>query len=461
MKELHKIYVIGAFEKFMVNGLRTMIVLMMAVSANGDQAAFQAYAKLMVMVFLLPMLVARMRQFHENYRFSMILGSALCALSSVGLYICWPSFHDVFMPMLVVGASLIRASSPQMISSGFENKNSGMESAFTKYYALFNLGTVFGVVFCGVVGEVLGWRFGLLSAAVAGFLMLPVCLFLKKPKQKSENNLLTAMFSVSGLVSLSFFVMGNTAFLDIFVMMAIVMAVVWSAMVYRAESDVNRALLKDIYILTAIHVLFFVVVEQEFTSLMLFCQRCSLRDFAGFEIPVTTMKIINPLLTFLVGMFLAKKWRSEKNYDVISNCAKGYLAAFSVCAASFGLTAIAPSFANEGAVNLIFPSLVFVGIVMAELWVEPRGMAMMGKIPARKDFLVAIWYLSIAAGVWLSTKVSEGFSPATLLHTEGGSDFISLYSEMFFKLAVLSVVTLVFAMLCFRKKIFSSIDKKR
>ncbi len=169
-----------------------------------------------------------------------------------------------------------------------------------------------------------------------------------------------------------------------------------------------------IFVLISAATVFWVGSEQAGSSLNLFAQRYTIRDFGDFVIPASWFQSANPVFIILLGPLYSMFWvaLARRHMDPSSPLKLG-----------IGLVILGLAFVVMiGAANLVaagqqvFPSwllFTYLLLTMGELALSPIGISALTKLAPRRlvGQMMGVWFLSLSLGSILAGLFAGEFDP--------------------------------------------------
>jgi POT family proton-dependent oligopeptide transporter len=348
--------------------------------------------------------------------------------------------------LIVLGTGLLKPNISAMVGDLYPEGGARRDAGFSIFYMGINLGSFFGQLITGYLGEQVDWHVGMGAAGVAMLIGLVVYGLTGKKalgeigmqptrhpdpaiqvKQERTVKLtsigfLAAIALVFGLAIAGVFTIDAQLVGRYMTAAMIGMAVVFFAYVFLFGkldgSEKKRvAVIVVLFIFAAI---FWSAFEQAPTSLNLFAADFTDRQIGGFEIPATWFQSVNPLLIILLAPAFAALWVGLGNRrGDLSSPAK-----FALGLALAGLGFVVMIYAanqvvESGGRTLVSPwwlvwSYFFQSV--GELCLSPVGLSSMTKLSPRKYVgqMMGIWFLASALGNLIGGLVGGHVDPENL-----------------------------------------------
>ncbi len=332
--------------------------------------------------------------------------------------------------LIVLGTGLLKPNISAIVGDLYPEGGARRDAGFSIFYMGINVGSFFGQIITGFLGEKYGWHFGFGAAGVGMLIGLTVFAIYSRTtlgdlgmhptkhpdpviqaRQESQVKLivgaglailtLVIVLAATGFVTLDAQVIGKYM-----AYVLVSLAVIFFAYLFLAgnlSGDEKKRVLV-IIVLFVFAVFFWSAFEQAPTSLNLFAKDFTERNIAGFEIPATWFQSINSLFIILLAPVFAAVWlkMGAKGMDLSSP----------------GKFALALLFAAIGFFVMIFAANIVVGSsgalkvsalwltvsyffqTLGELCLSPVGLSSMTKLSPRRYVgqMMGIWFLASSIG---------------------------------------------------------------
>jgi POT family proton-dependent oligopeptide transporter len=169
------------WERFSYYGMRALLVLFLVSQvADGGwawsrQEALSLYGYYTGLVYLTPILGGMIADKILGYRLAIILGALLMTLGhgTMALESKFGFYAGLFL--LILGNGLFKPNISSMVGQLYSNHPEKKDGAYTIFYMGINAGAFLGILFCGYIGEKIGWSYGFGLAGV--FMLLGLIMF--------------------------------------------------------------------------------------------------------------------------------------------------------------------------------------------------------------------------------------------------------------------------------------------
>ncbi len=437
MKTSTLLSLVQACKFFSYFGVRTLLVLyMVEVLRYSDAKAFGINAVFCGLVELAGIFGGILADRMLGLKRALFLGSSLLVVGHFAL------LFDVslFFPMgiIITGCSLFAGNITALFGMLFKETDPQRKRGFTVFYMMQNLGALLATFLCGFIAGEFGFQTAFAVASLGVFTGTAVLFFYKKmladletmPKEKIKP--FTSLISLTGICGIGILCIfyATQAFL-ILPWISVGVLLLFSYKLLKNFKGAKEMLLQFFIYLGAL-ILFFAVEDQICSSLMLFSERETIREFFGYQIPTSFIACLNPIVILLFGSLSLNK--------------KGHMMTpFMITAAAFAVLAI---FCLMGLSVSIFGVMGVVAIIsFAELMVGPLVMSFASEIAAKGSPGMVMGMVPIAFS--LAFQFSGCLSK--MVATDNNPDPLYTYGIGFGKVALLMLGS-SFALYLFKRK---------
>ncbi len=160
------------WERFSYYGMRALLVLFLVSQlADGGwqwsrKEALELYAMYTGLVYLTPIFGGIIADKLLGYRVAVMLGALLMTLGHATMAIESHTTFYVGLTLLVVGNGFFKPNISSMVGQLYADQSEKKDSAYTIFYMGINSGAFLGILFCGYIGEKVGWSYGFGLAGV-------------------------------------------------------------------------------------------------------------------------------------------------------------------------------------------------------------------------------------------------------------------------------------------------------
>lgn len=185
---LYVLFFTEMWERFSFYGMRVLLVLFLTAPLLGEnpgwefstETAISLYGTFLMLLYLTPILGGIIADRYIGYRRAVLWGAIIMTFGH--FFIAGHSLLSFYFGilLLIIGTGLFKPNITSFISEMYQDRPSKKDGAFTIFYMGVNAGALFGIMFCGYVGEEIGWSWGF-GLAAAFMLLGTVQFWLAKP----------------------------------------------------------------------------------------------------------------------------------------------------------------------------------------------------------------------------------------------------------------------------------------
>ena len=163
------------WERFSYYGMRALLVMFFTASLlDGGwgwprEHAYAIFGTYTSLVYLSTLLGGYFADKKIGYRYAVVIGALLMTLGHGAMAVETPFFIYLGLTLLVFGSGFFKPNMTSIISEMYKGKDEKKDGAYTIFYMGVNAGAFLGILFCGYLGEQVGWRWGF---GLAGIFML-------------------------------------------------------------------------------------------------------------------------------------------------------------------------------------------------------------------------------------------------------------------------------------------------
>ncbi|WP_447587618.1 peptide MFS transporter [Microbacterium lacticum] len=339
-----------------------------------------------------------------------------------------PGFWGVGVGLVLVaiGSGGLKATATSVVGTLYSADDPRRDAGFALFYLGINLGAFAGPLLTGLLQSTLGFHWGFGLAAVGMALGLVQYSFGRKnlpdaarevpnplPKERYPMVIGVALVGIAAIVVLVLTGVIRADNLAVIVIIAVIVAAVAYFAVLltskRVTSD-ERSRVWGFLPLFITSVAFWSLYQQQFTVLTVYSDQRLDRNLFGWEMPVSWVNSINPILIILLSGVFAAIWAKLGSRQP-STPVKFGLATMVMGAAFLMFLPFAGGGPNST------PLLAIVGILfvftVAELLLSPVGLSVTTKLApdAFHTQMVALFFLSVALGTAIAGQLASLYNP--------------------------------------------------
>ncbi len=444
------------WERFSYYGLRPLLVLFMSAALlDGGFGFDRGQASAIVGIYAACVYLASLpggwvADRLLGLRRAVLIGAMLISVGHIciGLSSFWHSKLPFFVGLIliVLGTGLLKPNISAMVGDLYPEGGARRDAGFSIFYMGINMGSFFGQLATGFLGEAVGWHWGFGAAGVG--MLLGFSIFAVRAKgtlgnlglaparnadatkqAKQERTVKIAL--ISGLVAIVAVVfMAATGAIEInpqavgqkmaYVLVGIAAVYFLFLFIAGGLSGDEKKRVAVIAVLFVFAAIFWSAFEQAPTALNLFARDFTDRQLGGFEIPATWFQSINSLFIILLAPAFAALWvRMAKGRGDFSSPAKFALGLFLAGIGFLVMIFAAKSvFESGGSVKVSPWWLVgsYFFQTLGELSLSPVGLSSMTKLAPRKYVgqMMGIWFLASSVGNLIGGLAGANVDPEKL-----------------------------------------------
>jgi proton-dependent oligopeptide transporter, POT family len=447
------------WERFSFYGLRPLLILFMSAAlVDGGFGFERTQASAIVGIYAASVYLASLpggwvADRLLGLRRAIMLGAVLITLGhlSIGLSGFAVSKVPFFLGLVLIvfGTGLLKPNISAIVGDLYPEGGARRDAGFSIFYMGINLGSFFGQIITGALGEKVGWHWGFGAAGVGMAIGLLTFALRNRStlgnlglepsrhpdpvvdaRQKQRGRL--ALFAGIGVVALVF-VLAAAGVVTIdaqavgksMTYVLVGLAVAYFAGIYltgNLTSDEKKRI-AVIFVLFVFAAVFWAAFEQAPTSLNLFARDFTDRNVFGFEVPALWFQSINSAFIIIFAPVFAALWVGMARRGMeLSSPAKF---AFGLLLAAIGFAIMIPAaniiVRSGGAVKVSAWWLTFSYLfqTLGELALSPVGLSSMTKLSPRKYVgqMMGIWFLASSLGNLIAGLVGGNVDPEKLEQT--------------------------------------------
>ena len=412
-KGLYLLFCVEMWERFSYYGMRALIVLYMVQNLMySTQKAGNIYGFYTGLVYLTPLIGGYLADRYLGQRRCISTGAILMIWGLLLLAFGPKSLFLLSLCLMIIANGFFKSNISSLLGLLYENNEDKKDSAYTIFYMGINLGAFFSPLVCGTLAVKYGYEYGFASAGVG---MLIGLIFYKL----FENRWLGEY----GLKPVG------------------VNSVAEDNKNEQQNSAQQNSRLGALLVLMLFTVPFWVCFEQAGSSLTLFAQYMTDRNFFNWEIPTGYFQSLNPLFIILLAPLMSVLWGSLRNKSKEPSSVEKFAIALFLIAVSFVVLAFAGYLSVKGLVSPLWLVVGYFIMTVAELCLSPIGLSLVSKLAPKK-------FLSLIMGCWFLTS----FLGNLIAGMVGGKYDALAPAQLFGMLAIVSFVSFLL-LLCFIPKL--------
>jgi proton-dependent oligopeptide transporter, POT family len=448
----------SALERFGFYVLSFLMVLYLKSEFSlSDTNAYMLFGVFTGLVYVAPALGGYLADHVFGIRRCMIVGLFLEAIGLALLAAGGKPLIYLALTCLILGVGLFKIGPTDLMARAYKEKDPRIDSGFTIYYMLMNVGGLLAPVIGSIVQQFYGWQTAFFAAMIGPLLSLCFYFLLRKSAANvdtivGQQKMVVAkkIYFILGIVIatlLCWFLVSHAKIADIFFFVATAAIILYFVVeMFKGTKEEALKIVACLYLIF-IGFVFYIYYFQAYTSWELFIDRSVNRHLFGFTIPTASFLsldpiwiiILSPLLAYMYKFFAAK----GKDLAVTTKFSIGLLI-ISLC---FLLLTLSAQFHNAqfqvSGYWLVFAFLLY---ALAEMLIGALGVAMITHIAPKKLYgvMMGAWYL-IAMGLSGSTSGLFASMASVPENVTDPAQILHIYASAFLKLGLGGIIFTVIA----------------
>lgn len=416
-----------------------------------DGQAFVLFGVFNALVFLTPAVGGYLADNILGIRRTMLLG---LSMETIGLLcLALPQENSLYFALscIIVGVGFFKVGPTDLMGRSYHKDDPRIDSGFTLYYMMMNIGAFFSPIAMGYLQRYCGWHVAFLFATIVMFLGILAFLSLRHRaaafeveaglKKLSPKKIFTLSLGIIAACAVSMLLLNYTLLANVCFIMTTAGLLVYFANEIRKSTRKEKLEIVACLILIFIGMLFFIMYFQFFMSVTLFIKRSVSHDVFGFDIPTSAFLALNNIWIIAISPALVfiynKLSKYNKNIAITNKFALGIFIT-SLCFVSLYISTFFPD--KNWQVSSLWIVLAIFLYSLGELLVSALGVAMVTKIAPKRMYgiMMGAWFLiaSSLASAISSSVANLASVPNTL--TDGGA-ILSIYNKAFFEMGMVGI----------------------
>ncbi len=331
----------------------------------------------------------------------------------------------VGLSLVALGSGGVKANATSLVGSLYAEDDDRRDAGFSLFYMGINIGAFAGPLLTGLLQENQGFHYGFGLAAVGMALGLVQYAVgrrslpdrtreaphplepsgrLKYAAALAVFALAVAVLALTGLMDA-----GNLA--DWVLGVVSVAAVAYFVLILSSSelSGTERSRVWSFVPLFLCNAVFWSLYQQQFTVVTIFSDKRLDRDLFGWEMPVSWVNSINPVMVIVLAGAFAALWTRLGDRQPVTPVKFGLGTV--VMGLAFWAFLLTPGGENTTPVLLLAGILLV--FTLGELLISPVGLSLSTKLaPERfRTQMVALYFLSVAFGTAMAGKLGGFYDP--------------------------------------------------
>lgn len=441
------------FERSGYYALTFLLVLYIKSAYNiTDNNAFILFGVFNALVFLTPAVGGYLADNVLGIRRTMLLGLSIETIGMLCLAIPREDLLYFALSCVIVGVGLFKVGPTDLMGRSYHKEDPRIDSGFTLYYMMMNIGAFFSPIAMGYLQRYFGWHVAFLFGAVVLFLGVIIFLCLRHRadefeveagrKKLPKKSILMLVLGIVSACAISMLLLNYTMLANVTFAMATAGLLIYFANEIRKSPRKEKLEIIACLALIFIGMLFFIMYFQLFMSMTLFIKRSVSHQVFGFDIPPSAFLALNNFwvvaLSPLLVVIYNRLAKSNKDMAITNKFALGIFIT-SLCFISLYISTFFPN--SNWQVSSLWIVLAIMLYSLGELLVSALGVAMVTKIAPKRMYgvMMGAWFLiasSLASAV-SSSVASFASVPDTLTD---GSAILAIYNKAFFEMGLVGII---------------------
>ena len=437
---LGTLFMTEMWERFSYYGMRALLVLFMvsAIQDGGlgltDRSAVAIYGLYAASVYLLSLPGGWIADRLIGAQRAVWFGGIVIMFGHFTLAI--PGIPTFFLGLILIalGTGLLKPNISALVGELYQPGDPRRDGGFTIYYMGINLGAFLGPLACGWLAAE-NWHYGFAAAGV-GMLFGLIQFRLTKhhlgpaglePARPDESTpvfrrrswlalcaalAVIAALLVGGLAGLIRYDAVGLSQSASYVIVAVTVAFFGYILGFGHLSPAERNRVIVIGVLIFAATVFWAGFEQAGSSMNLFAERYTVRDFGNFTVPASWFQALNPAFILILAPLYSMMWlalaKRQLDPSPILKAAVGLV----MLGLGFAVMIVAAGLVVRG--DTVLPAwLIFTYLLhtMGELALSPVGLSAVTKLSPRRYVgqMMGAWFLSASLGSILAGLIAGEF----------------------------------------------------
>lgn len=360
-----------------------------------------------------------------------------------------PSVAAFYMGLILVvlGTGLLKPNISALVGQLYSPTDPRRDGGFTLYYLGINVGAFIGPLVCGWLADY-NWHYGFAAAGVGMLFGLIQFYYTReylgqagaRPESAASAAYrkkvwlgvaaalaaLAAVYAgaLGGAIELNARAIAEASALVIVIVAAIYFL---SLLFFAGLTRDERLRVIGIIVLFFGAAMFWAGFEQSGSSLNLFAERYTIREFGSFSFPAEWFQSLNPFFIIVLGPLFAMLWTALAQRNLDPSTPLKF--AFGLIQLGLGFVVMigAATLVAEG--NPVLPTWLFFTYLLhttGELCLSPVGLSAVTRLAPKKFVgqMMGIWFLGASLGSLIAGLIAGEFDPNAL------SDMPGLYWQI-------------------------------
>jgi POT family proton-dependent oligopeptide transporter len=450
---LRTLFLTEMWERFSYYGMRALLVLFMVSEIQGgglgltDQTATAIYGLYTAAVYLVCLPGGWIADRLWGAQRAVWVGGILIMSGHFVLAIPGVGTFFAGLVLVIFGTGLLKPNMSAVVGDLYASGDPRRDSGFTVFYIGINVGGMLGPLVCGWLAEA-NWHYGFAAAGVgmlAGLIQfrysradLGGCgLAPDTPPTAAMRQGALGLAGIAVLLVIALFwagLSGRVAFDAGRFARGTTIAIVGATFAYFAYVFIAGRLTREerrrvivIVVLVLACAMFWAGFEQAGSSLNLFAERYTIREFGGFEIPASWFQSLNSTFIILLAPLYSMLWVGLARRHIEPSTPAKFAVGLIILGAGFAVMIGAALLVTAG--QQVLPTwliMTYLLHTMGELALSPVGLSSMTKLAPRRfaGQMMGMWFMCTGLGNIIAGLVAGEFN------ADAVGDMPGLYTQI-------------------------------
>ncbi len=455
------------WERFSYYGMRALLVLFMIDTARGGMGMGKAeagavYGLYTFAVYALALPGGWVADRLIGQRRAVLVGGIIIAAGHYALAVPAELTFYVGLGLVALGTGLLKPNVSAIVGDLYTGNDARRDAGFSIFYMGINVGAFLGPGICSFLGEKVDWHLGFGAAGVGmTFAVLQYVLGRRhlagagelkgdaaglRARARSRSQFLKGLgifaaaalalvaLTSAGVLTLTVEAVARTVSLSISVLAVLYFSYV---ILFACRDGLERRRVGLIFVLFIGAAIFWSGFEQAGSSMNLFAKEHTDLMILSWEFPAGWLQQVNPLLIVMLAPLMGMLWVGLGSRN--PSLGVKFAFALALLGAGFFVMAWGSQYVAAGKVSPVWLVTTYFFHTVGELCLSPVGLSSITKLsPARLvGQMMGTWFMGAALGNLIAGLMAGRLETMTA-------------EELFFNVAVTSVVAAVVFLICAR-----------
>ena len=395
------------WEFFSTYGMTALLMIYLTSSIKlSDGTAYKLFGSYMALLYASPLLADFFVDVHFRRHQAVIFGGLLMAVGHFLLLLEHMFLIYLSLSLMIAGFGLF---TPALISltGELKSKKHNHTAKFTLYYVGQNIGSLFAPIVCGIVGKKYGWGYGF---SLAGFGMISgVAIFIRQDVLAARTSLKELMAIAKYALLVVVIAIGMLTSEVVSVLLGVVSlgALLLITRQYLRLNSQEKKNLRKLFFLMLFMMIFFSMLSQGGTSIILFLNRLMDKSLWGFNVPTPMlMSIESFFLILLAPLFIQSRFKISQ---LPSTTKYGIGLVVMACAFIIFSQGADVTLLTNMPCSIQYVIYAFLLFAIAELFIMPVGYAEIVRLAPKHmlGLMVATWAVCQSVARYLAQMLAH------------------------------------------------------